>query len=155
MPGSRCASTARSAGPCWDPEDPAGPAEGGFAGYSGRSPPLSRSPALRLGVARTRSTLRFAAWSAAQVEQGVSGAVADKGSLHYFLPHLHMCLRQVTSLHALFHPHIRLREVFRPSSRVATACPPPGRLPSPSPASPSSRAADLTAARLSPPRARG
>ena len=29
-----------------------------------------------------------------RVEQGVSGAVADKGSLHSFLPHLHQCLRQ-------------------------------------------------------------
>jgi IMP dehydrogenase len=28
------------------------------------------------------------------VEQGVSGAVVDKGSLYQFLPHLHQCIRQ-------------------------------------------------------------
>ena len=52
---------------------------------------------------------------AIKVEQGVSGAVADKGSLHYFLPHLHVCLRQamqdvgVTSLKEL---HLGMQEGF-------------------------------------------
>mmetsp|Transcript_59325 Transcript_59325/g.123964 ORF Transcript_59325/g.123964 Transcript_59325/m.123964 type:complete len:551 (-) Transcript_59325:308-1960(-) len=54
---------------------------------------------------------------AIKVEQGVSGAVADKGSLHYFLPHLHMCLRQalqdigLTSIDEL-HQGVQRGDVF-------------------------------------------
>eukprot|EP00961_Rhodomonas_salina_P288070 3892294-Rhodomonas_salina.1 len=54
----------------------------------------------------------------------VSGAVADKGTLHHFLPHLHMCLRQ-----ALQDVGIKSLMVCSPSALLPPLLTPP--LPSP------------------------
>merc|ERR1719199_130265 len=60
-----------------------------------------------------------------RVEQGVSGAVADKGSLHNFLPHLHMCLRQAlqdVGMKSLGELHIGAEEgVVKFEKRTAAA----------------------------------